>query len=258
MGFFDGLIKGVTKAVSANPVGAITTGLGLIDALGKTARGNNTGNQLSKAALEALTQAHAQAGKMDEASLATYRRMAEIARQADETGVYDHEKRTAHMKDQMGKSLANAQGSTANAMTLMGYRPGDTVPMQQLMGLASNYANKTAQFAEQARLEQPMLTMQAYNASNPGAIAALGQQAYNRAVSMAGGLDARAQQAYAGADPTMALAAFQETMAGPMGGATGAPPAPAAVIDTKKAAQMQAATKQSKMRPPKPAVKVKK
>jgi len=220
--------------VLGGPAGAIMTGIGLLDTLNKQRVGNSRAAELERQAMGNSKEAYKQQQEMTGFSADAFRRMMEIAQNADKNGTFDADKRIAFYKDQFGQQLAHHAGQSASAWAQMGYRPGDSMPKQDIFGLQGNYANRFAQAAEQARLEQPGLTIGAYNSANPGAMGALGGQLAGSAQNMNAMLLGQAGAYRQGADGSSFLGAlypFLEGGAGQQtqssGGMAGKPNGPA-------------------------------
>ena len=98
-----------------------------------------------------------------------------IAKQADAQGYFDPTKRLNLMQGQVDYDRNNALRDEAGAANAMGYRPGDTVPVDQMNQTRGSFDLQLRQLANQIMNQSLANKIAAYSAANPSSLnAAMG------------------------------------------------------------------------------------
>jgi len=180
MSWLSGALRGLGGTVlgKMNPLSAVLTGISALQGISAANSANRNANRLMGQGMNAYNDAMQTSLGMNDEAASVVRDMMGIAREADRSGAFSADRRSGVLRDVMGNQLANSADAIASASRLMGYKPGDSVPIQNLRSQAGNYANRFAMMDDQFRMEEPMRRMALYQAF-PGLLSSLGGQRMN-------------------------------------------------------------------------------
>lgn len=133
----------------------------------------------------------------------------QIAEQADQQGAFDPNRRLQLLQNQVDYDRNNALNSEAGAARALGYRPGDTAPLDSMNATRGSFDLQLRNLANQVINQSLANKIAAYSAANPSslnaAMGALGENsrfAIGREIPLGGMLGALAP--YLGNSPTSA------------------------------------------------------
>jgi len=121
--------------------------IGIIGGLNQQSAASSSMRQALEIQLEQLAKRE----KLAEALQGVYQQVQGIVKGAKAKGYFDPEGRVQQLRTSVSQNLARQTDNLASSAKVMGYRPGDTVPQQEIAMADSNAARNLATAEQQAR-----------------------------------------------------------------------------------------------------------
>lgn len=141
--------------------GSIISGVtGIIGMIGGMNQQRAAADAMS-AQVQILQDSYKKRSKLSDDTAALYSTLQAIVDRAARAGMYDPEARAQRLRTSAKQNLAINLDNIASADRIMGYKPGDSVPSQQLSAAASRTATALAPAESAARMQAVQDEMQA-------------------------------------------------------------------------------------------------